>query len=173
MNFLIYITFTIEMLQTKISNDWPCCFQQEVKNVKLLMMDARRMAYYAPRRTKTNSNRWYDEFSLTMSGLQSEKSWNVKKKIKNGDRTPIGSRKMEAHSNQLGRSLPKTVPSIDWCTFNHDVDNKMPIKCVARTRNRYNEIITCTVKLLTWGSYLQCLEWKFLRKFIKYMSIIN
>lgn len=86
---------------------------------------------------------------LTMSDLQSEKAWNVKKKVKNGYQTPIGSRKMEAHSNQPARSLPKTVPSIDCCTFNHDVDNKMPIKCVARTRNRYNEIITCTVKLLT------------------------
>lgn len=48
---------------------------------------------------------------LTMSGLQSEKSMECKKK-KNGDQTPIGSWKMEAHSNQPARSLPKTVPSI-------------------------------------------------------------
>lgn len=50
---------------------------------------------------------------LTMSGLQSEKSMECKKKKKkNGDQTPIGSWKMEAHSNQPARSLPKTVPSI-------------------------------------------------------------
>lgn len=58
---------------------------------------------------------------------------------------------MEAHSNQPARSLPKDRPfnTVDCCTFNHDVDNKMPIKCVARTRKRYDEIITCTVKLPT------------------------
>lgn len=39
---------------------------------------------------------------------------------------------MEAHSNQPA-SQDRPFNTVDCCTFNHDVDNKMPIKCVART----------------------------------------
>lgn len=58
--------------------------------------------------------RWYDDFSNSYNVRPTirKKAWNVKKKKKNGDQTPIGSWKMEAHSNQPARILPKTVPSI-------------------------------------------------------------
>lgn len=42
MNFTFNNPFTLKMLQTQNGNNWPCSFQEAVKNVKLSKHDRQR-----------------------------------------------------------------------------------------------------------------------------------